>query len=715
MMTVVLLTLLAPGRAFGQTALPLQPEQVRPLPLALNDAQVRANWNPFGSGFNELGGKSAVQPEHAGIGDAGNRLGDVLLPASLRASSLPLDVLDAIVRQISPDSIRSYIRALESFQYRAVGQEANGQARDWLVSKLTAFGYAPILDTCLWRASASAHNVIAYKEGASFPHYYIVIGAHYDAIPFSPGAGDDGAGVAGVLEIARILQQRSTHFTFVLSLFDAEEAAIVGSGYLADRFASKGDSVALMLNMDEISWNGWYDNNVRLFYGPNQLAALRFRSLAGLPSVQLFCVLSGNSYYSDHYPFQSCGYTSLFVLNYLYPSPYRHSSGDSSTYVNFAYVSQIVRGIAATALDIDDELKPTLGLTFDYPDGLPDTASAESETAFRVKVSGIAGGTPIPGTGQLHYALDNGAFAAIPMTDLGGGEYSAQLPGLGCGNETVRYYVSAQESGGNTCYDPNPSSPTVIPIATDRITAFADDFETNRGWSPFEGLWEVGSPLGWGGELGCSDPVGGHNSTNCLAYNLEGDYENSLPERRVISPAIDCRGLSGVRLKFWRWLGVEQNAFDVARVRVSTNGTNFSEVWSNIQYTAGGYWMEDELDISAFADGQQTVYVQFAMGPTNGGVRYCGWNVDDLEVYGHNCVTSCCQGRRGNVDCDPADGADISDLTALIDNLYISFTPLCCAEEANVDGSVDGNVDISDLTALIDYLYISFTPPAECL
>jgi subtilisin family serine protease len=74
----------------------------------------------------------------------------------------------------------------------------------------------------------------------------------------------------------------------------------------------------------------------------------------------------------------------------------------------------------------------------------------------------------------------------------------------------------------------------------------------------------------------------------------------------------------------------------------------------------------------------------------------------------------CCRNRTGNVDCDPSDFADISDLTVLIDNLYITFTPLCCKSEANTDGSLDGNVDISDLTALIDYLYITFTPPAAC-
>jgi hypothetical protein len=72
----------------------------------------------------------------------------------------------------------------------------------------------------------------------------------------------------------------------------------------------------------------------------------------------------------------------------------------------------------------------------------------------------------------------------------------------------------------------------------------------------------------------------------------------------------------------------------------------------------------------------------------------------------------CCQALTGNVDCDPGDGCDISDLSALIDNLYISLAPLCCPAEANVDGQP--GTDISDLSALIDYLYISFTLPAAC-
>ncbi len=83
----------------------------------------------------------------------------------------------------------------------------------------------------------------------------------------------------------------------------------------------------------------------------------------------------------------------------------------------------------------------------------------------------------------------------------------------------------------------------------------------------------------------------------------------------------------------------------------------------------------------------------------------------DHDGIGDLCET-CCIGVTGNVDCDGSQGVDISDLSTLIDHLYISFVPLCCPQEANCDGQP--GIDISDLTTLIDYLYISFVATAAC-
>lgn len=121
---------------------------------------------------------------------------------------------------------------------------------------------------------------------------------------------------------------------------------------------------------------------------------------------------------------------------------------------------------------------------------------------------------------------------------------------------------------------------------------------------------------------------------------------------------------------------------------------------------------------SATISPSDTLYVYTVLSTIrNGTVGDLVGNVNKAKKwlaghFGPACVPSCCTGLAGNIDCDPTDNVDISDLTALIDNLYVSLAPLCCPKEADCDGET--GIDIADLTALIDFLYISFTPIAPC-
>jgi len=82
-----------------------------------------------------------------------------------------------------------------------------------------------------------------------------------------------------------------------------------------------------------------------------------------------------------------------------------------------------------------------------------------------------------------------------------------------------------------------------------------------------------------------------------------------------------------------------------------------------------------------------------------------GQEDSDFDGIGDACE-SCCVGYTGNVDCSVDEQPDISDITRLIDFLYLSHSALCCLEEADVDVS-GGDPDISDITFLIDHLYLS--------
>ena len=159
------------------------------------------------------------------------------------------------------------------------------------------------------------------------------------------------------------------------------------------------------------------------------------------------------------------------------------------------------------------------------------------------------------------------------------------------------------------------------------------NMDVNPGWAT-QGLWAWGHPVGGGGQYGGPDPTDGYTGSNVYGYNLSGDYENGLAEKHLTSTAINCAGLSNVSLKYRRWLGVEQPTYDHAYVRVSNNGTTWTTVWQNSAQIADTSWVLQNFDISGVADGQSTVYLRWTMGSTDSSWQYCGWNIDDVEIWG---------------------------------------------------------------------------------
>jgi len=161
----------------------------------------------------------------------------------------------------------------------------------------------------------------------------------------------------------------------------------------------------------------------------------------------------------------------------------------------------------------------------------------------------------------------------------------------------------------------------------------SEPLDTDPGWT-VTGLWAFGQPTGAGGEYGGPDPTSGYTGANVYGYNLAGDYENNLSQQRLTSTAFDCSGTQATTLRFQRWLGVEQSQYDHASIAISNDGNNFTTAWQNGGTIEDAAWTPVEIDISAVADGQPTVYVRWTMGTTDGSWQFCGWNIDDVEIWG---------------------------------------------------------------------------------
>ncbi len=176
---------------------------------------------------------------------------------------------------------------------------------------------------------------------------------------------------------------------------------------------------------------------------------------------------------------------------------------------------------------------------------------------------------------------------------------------------------------------PSNTANVALSIGTP-VVAYDFPLDVDPGWLT-DGLWAFGVPQGLAG-----DPTSGFTGSNVYGYNLAGAYEDNLPPQYLTTLPMNCTGLSRVTLEFQRWLGIESASFDSASVEVSTNGTDWSAIWNHsgtgdLEETA---WSLQSFNAGAVADGQPYVQFRWAMGPTDGGDTFAGWNLDDIQVLG---------------------------------------------------------------------------------
>ena len=140
-----------------------------------------------------------------------------------------------------------------------VGSEQSSVVRASIVSELTQLGYQPQVRggfACdAYGTCAEVMNVVARLDGQEAGPA-VMVAAHYDSVPAGPGASDDGAGAASVLEIARALKMSAPPRHPVIFLLDeGEEAGLLGAvAFVRDDPWAK--DVRAAVNMDNRGTSG---------------------------------------------------------------------------------------------------------------------------------------------------------------------------------------------------------------------------------------------------------------------------------------------------------------------------------------------------------------------------------------------------------------------------------------------------------------------------
>lgn len=235
--------------------------------------------------------------------------------------------------------------------------------------------------------SQTVANIEVELTGTDPSAGIVVLGAHYDSVAGSPGANDNGSGVAAVLELARLFADAEPKATVRFVAFVNEEPPFfqtdkMGSRVYARRCRERDENIVAMLSLETIGFysderdSQHYPPPFNLLYpktgnfigfvgnvGSRSLVRrtvklfrkhTRFPSEGGaIPS----CITGAG--WSDHWSFWQEGYQALMVTD---TAPFRykhyHATSDTPDKIDYDRTARVVAGLAKALREMSGDTEP---------------------------------------------------------------------------------------------------------------------------------------------------------------------------------------------------------------------------------------------------------------------------------------------------------------------------------------------------------------------
>ncbi|HEX6998572.1 MAG TPA: M20/M25/M40 family metallo-hydrolase [Gammaproteobacteria bacterium] len=274
------------------------------------------------------------------------------------------------------DRLREHVRTLA----RDIGERHTGRAdalsaaARYIEQAFTLAGYS-VREQSYEADGIACANLEVELPGRERANEIVLLGAHYDTVPGSPGADDNASGVAALLEIARQLSIRRLNRTVRCVAFVNEEppyfqSGLMGSVVYAREARARGDDIAMMLSLEmlgcysSVPGSQRYPPPLGLCY-PDRgdfigfvsnlrswrvLARLHraFRSRCAFPSARLAspAIIPGVAW-SDHSSFWRAGYPAVMVTDTaFYRYPHYHLPTDTPEKLDYAAMALVTAGLA---------------------------------------------------------------------------------------------------------------------------------------------------------------------------------------------------------------------------------------------------------------------------------------------------------------------------------------------------------------------------------
>ncbi len=283
----------------------------------------------------------------------------------------------------SPDPVRleADVRRLSVVRHRLAAPAALAAAEDFVALELGAAGLRVERQLFEW-GGGEYRNVVATRDGSDRDRPWVVVCAHFDSRPETPGADDNASGVAAMLEVARVLERVPLAATVQFVGLNLEEpqrvpfAYAIGSRAYAAHLRRERRRLAGALNLEMVGYTGARQAvpfGVRFVRRvPREgsfLAAVgdwRSRKLlaaferAARPEIELVTLtvpfkgwLVPDTRRSDNARLWDAGYPSLMVTDTAdLRNPNYHRPSDTPDTLDFGFLARAAAAVTAATLDL---------------------------------------------------------------------------------------------------------------------------------------------------------------------------------------------------------------------------------------------------------------------------------------------------------------------------------------------------------------------------
>jgi hypothetical protein len=289
-------------------------------------------------------------------------------------ATLYIETLDA--------NLRDHVQCLASTP-RPPESAAHREAAGYIAQCLTAAGFT-VEEERFTEAGLTGINLLTppLPDRPDLP--LVIIGAHYDSVPGSPGADDNGSAVAALLELARkmgpVLKSGGRfQARLQLAAYDLEEFGLVGSFVHSRDLRQARTTLRGMISLEMLAYTDQRPGSQRL---PAHLAHLypnvanfigivgneasrgllkvvteSMKRVPGLPVESLAVPGDGTILYetrlSDHASFWDAGFPALMITDTsFFRNPHYHQPTDTPETLDYAFLARVTEGACQAALHL---------------------------------------------------------------------------------------------------------------------------------------------------------------------------------------------------------------------------------------------------------------------------------------------------------------------------------------------------------------------------